>query len=309
MAGAAKALTLYDPVFATLHVISGRHYRRAVTALTLFGGFASTVFWPLALALQQAYDWRVALGVFALLHLVMCLPLHLAAIPAGAPGHIEPSPDSAAHGTVPAVPSTAFAWLAAALAAAAFIAAGVSAHAIGMLVAAGLTAEQAVLAGALIGPMQVAGRGVEFAAGRNVRARTVGTIAFALMVLSLLLFALAHAAPPAAYAFAGVYGASNGVMTIARGTVPAELFGRRDFGTLLGRLARPQLVARAMAPVMLALVFPFDAARTLTPWLMLALGLVGLVAYRQALQVAGKGDAPRHDRGAPRHSDKVEASR
>jgi MFS family permease len=288
--------------------MSGRHYRRAVTALTLFGGFASTVFWPLALALQQAYDWRVAFGVFALLHVVVCLPLHIAAIPAARPREIEPSRPTA-HAVPPAARSAAFAWLAAALAAAAFIAAAVSAHAIGILVAAGLSATQAVFAGALIGPMQVAGRVVEFAAGRNVHARTVGAIAFALMAVSLLLFALAHGVPPAAYAFAVVYGASNGVMTIARGTVPAELFGHRDFGALLGRLARPQLVARAMAPVMLALVFPFDPGRTLTPWLMLALGLAALVAYRRALEVAKKGDAPRNERGAPGHDDKVEVSR
>ncbi len=290
VSGAAMALTLYDPAFATLHVISGASYRRAVTALTLFGGFASTVFWPVALALQQAFGWRSAFGVFASLHLVLCLPLHLVAIPRGAPTVVdparspEPPPVAAARTT-----GATFAWLAAALAAAAFIAAALSVHAIGMLTAAGLTAAEAVLAGALIGPMQVAGRVVEFTAGSSVRARTVGTIAFALMTLSLLLLALAHGVRAAAFAFALVYGASNGVMTIVRGTVPAELFGRRDFGALIGRLARPQLVARAVAPVTLALLFPFDPARTLTPWLLVALGVIALFAYRQAVR--------RHERG------------
>jgi len=285
VSGAAMALTLYDPAFATLHVISGASYRRAVTALTLFGGFASTVFWPLALALQQAFGWRGAFGVFASLHLVVCLPLHLAAIPRGTPTAVDPAPSPEATPAMAAPPMGAtFAWLAAALAAAAFIAAALSVHAIGMLTAAGLTAAEAVLAGALIGPMQVAARVVEFAAGRSVRARTVGTIAFVLMALSLVLLALAHGVQAAAFAFALVYGASNGVMTIVRGTVPAELFGRRNFGALLGRLARPQLVARAVAPVMLALLFPFDPARTLTPWLLFALGVLALVAYRQAVR-------------------------
>ena len=82
VAGAAMALTLYDPAFATLHVMSGALYRRAVTALTLFGGFASTVFWPLALALQQGFGWRTAFGVFAALHLV--------AVPAAALGRDPP---------------------------------------------------------------------------------------------------------------------------------------------------------------------------------------------------------------------------
>ena len=285
VSGAAMALTLYDPAFATLHVISGASYRRAVTALTLFGGFASTVFWPLAFALQQSFGWRGAFGVFASLHVLVCLPLHLAAIPRGTPTAIESGPSPAPSPAVAAAREGAtFAWLAAALAAAAFIAAALSVHAIGMLTATGLTAAEAVLAGALIGPMQVAGRVVEFAAARNVRARTMGTIAFALMVLSLALLALARGVQAAAFAFALVYGASNGVMTIVRGTVPAELFGRRDFGALLGRLARPQLVARAVAPVTLALLFPFDPTRTLTPWLLVVLSVLALVAYRQAVR-------------------------
>ena len=315
VSGAAMALTLYDPAFATLHVISGASYRRAVTALTLFGGFASTVFWPLALALQQAFGWRGALGVFAVLHLVLCLPLHLAAIPLGAPAAVDSlsPPSEPTRTSRHEAKNAAFAWLAAALAAAAFIAAALSVHAIGMLTAAGLTAAEAVLAGALIGPMQVAGRVVEFATGRAVPARTVGTIAFALMTLSLVLLALAHGLSAAAFSFAVVYGASNGVMTIVRGTVPAELFGRRDFGALLGRLARPQLVARAVAPVTLALVFPFDPARTLTPWLLAGLAALAFVAYRMALRRhapsgGAKGDAPRES-GAPWDSDKVEVSR
>ena len=197
VSGAAMALTLYDPAFATLHVMSGTLYRRAVTALTLFGGFASTVFWPLALALQEGWGWRAAFATFAALHIIVCLPVHLAAIPRG-------TPRAGDRAAVPGLPSemadagarATFAWLASALAAAAFIAAALSAHAIGLLTAAGLTAGQAVLAGSLIGPMQVAGRIVEFTAGRRLRARTVGTVAFALMATALLLLALAHGLPP-----------------------------------------------------------------------------------------------------------------
>jgi hypothetical protein len=73
-------------------------------------------------------------------------------------------------------------------------------------------------------------------------------------------------------------------MTIVRGTVPAEIFGRRNFGALLGRLARPQLIARAGAPLALALCFAFDPARTITPYLLVALGLAALIAYRGALR-------------------------
>ncbi len=304
VAGVAMALTLYDPAFATLHVMSGSLYRRAVTALTLFGGFASTVFWPLALALQKGWGWRAAFGTFAALHLVVCLPVHVAAIPRGTPLDVDrPVTPVASQDAADTAARATFAWLAAALAATAFIAAALSVHAIGLLTAAGLTAGEAVLAGSLFGPMQVAGRIVEFTAGRRLRARTVGTLAFALMVAALLLLAVAHGVPAAAFAFALVYGVSNGVMTIVRGTVPAELFGRGGFGALLGRLALPQLVARALAPVALALCFPFDPARTLTPWLLVALGVFAVIAYRQALRRHDRPGteesvAPRERRGA-----------
>ncbi len=286
VAGAAMALTLYDPAFAVLHAISGTSYRRAVTALTLFGGFASTVFWPLSLWLQEAYGWRAAFGAFAAMHVVVCLPLHLVAIPrsvrtdSGSPKASSPSP--------PRVPLDAggatFVRLALALSGASFIASALSAHAIGLLTASGLSAADAVLIGALFGPMQVAGRVLEFTVGKNLRAQTVGTLAFAALAVALLLLSQVRGVMLTALAFALLYGFSNGVMTIVRGTVPAEIFGRRNFGALLGRLARPQLIARAGAPLALALCFAFDPARTITPYLLVALGLAALIAYRGVLR-------------------------
>jgi predicted MFS family arabinose efflux permease len=285
LAGVAMALCLYDPAFATLHHISGMHYRRAVTALTLFGGFASTVFWPASHWLAEAAGWRATFAVYAVLHIVVCLPLHLAAIPRGA-RHVEPVPPPEAQdgSDVTAAVKRTFAWLAIALAAAAFIASAVSAHLIGLMTTAGISAGDAVLIGALIGPMQVAGRVVEFSHGRLLRARTVGTLAFILLALACALLTQLHGLKAAAVGFAMLYGVSNGVMTIVRGTVPAELFGRREFGTLLGRLARPQLIARAVAPVALTLAFPFDPSRTITAYLLGAGGLVALCAYQVAIR-------------------------
>ena len=286
VAGAAMALTLYDPAFAVLHLISGARYRRAVTALTLFGGFASTVFWPLSLWLQEGFGWRAAFGVYAAMHVAVCMPLHLAAIPRAArpegalPAPVSSPPPAAVGGNGRAL----FAWLALALSGASFIASALSAHAIGLLTASGLTATDAVLIGAMFGPMQVTGRVVEFTAGRNLRAQAIGTLAFAMLAAALLVLAQVRGVMQVAILFAILYGFSNGVMTIVRGTVPAELFGRDAFGALLGRLARPQLIARAVAPVALALCFPFDPSRSITSWLLVALGLASFFAYRKALR-------------------------
>jgi predicted MFS family arabinose efflux permease len=288
LAGVAMALCLYDPAFATLHHISGMHYRRAITALTLFGGFASTVFWPASQWLSDAAGWRATFGVYAALHIAVCLPLHLCAIPRGA-RHAEAEPPTEAQEGphITAGIERTFRWLAIALAGAAFMASAVSAHLIGLMTTSGISAGDAVLIGALIGPMQVAGRVVEFSHGRRLHARTVGTLAFVLLAAALALLTQLHGLKAAAVGFALLYGISNGVMTIVRGTVPAELFGRREFGTLLGRLARPQLIARAVAPVTLTLAFPFDPTRAITVYLLAAGGVVSLLAYQIAIRARG----------------------
>jgi hypothetical protein len=285
LAGAAMAACLYDPAFATLHQIAGAAYRRTVTALTLFGGFASTVFWPLSQYLLDAFGWRQAFALYAALHLLVCLPLHLVFVPRSPATRTrivitDPEPTGRPYG------GATFGWLAAALALAAFLGSAIAAHLIDLLTASGLSARDAVLVGALIGPMQVAGRVMEFAFGRHLRALAVGTLAFSLMVVALALFTQVHGVWIVALAFAIVYGWSNGVMTIVRGTVPAELFGQRDYGALLGRLARPQFFLKAIAPAALTLLFIVDPARVLTPLVLLLIAAAALLAYRLAVKSA-----------------------
>ncbi len=282
LAGLAMAACLYDPAFAALHRITGPAYRRSVTALTLFGGFASTVFWPLAQFLLERHGWRATWLIFAALHLLLCLPLHLAFIPGGA-AVVAPAVPATGRAHAPARGAT-FAWLATALALATFVSSSLSAHLIGLLRTQGLTARDAVLVGSLIGPMQVAGRVIEYSLGGRMRAFTVGTLAFTLLAASLVVLALGGGIWIAALAFALAYGWSNGVMTIVRGTVPAELFGQRDYGTLLGRLARPQFFTKAIAPVALTLLFALDATRTLALWGMVIAGIAALAAYQLAIR-------------------------
>ncbi|MEO8344910.1 MAG: MFS transporter [Betaproteobacteria bacterium] len=285
LAGAAMGACLYDPAFATLHQISGTSYRRAVTALTLFGGFASTVFWPLSQYLLDVIGWRYTFAVYAGLHLVVCLPLHLLLVPRVAP-HAAARDEPHAPNVAPAAGGAVFAWLATALALAAFMGTAIAAHLIDLLTATGLSARDAVLIGSLIGPMQVAGRIMEFAFGRHLRALSVGTLAFSLMALSLALFTQVHGVWIVALAFAMIYGWSNGVMTIVRGTVPAELFGPRGYGALLGRLARPQFVLKSSAPLALTLLYTIDPDRAITPYALLLVAIAALVAYRLSLTAA-----------------------
>jgi predicted MFS family arabinose efflux permease len=291
LAGVAMSACLYDPAFATLHQISGTAYRRAVTALTLFGGFASTVFWPLSQYLLDELGWRQAFGVYAGLHLLVCLPVHLLVVPRLPEAHAT-AETSAVLPEVRAGDRAVFGWLAAALALAAFMGTAIAAHVIDLLTATGLTARDAVLVGSLIGPMQVAGRVMEFAFGRNMHGLAVGTLAFALMAASLALFTQVHGVWIVALAFAMIYGWSNGVMTIVRGTVPAELFGPKGYGALLGRLARPQFILKSSAPLALTLLYTVDPDRALTPYVLFAVTLVALGAYRRAIAAAGRRKSP-----------------
>jgi hypothetical protein len=283
LAGIAMAAALYDPVFATLHQIAGASYRRSVTALTLFGGFASTVFWPLSQFLLDTLGWRQAFYTYAVLHLVVCLPIHALAVPAGRHAHM---PHSAADAPRPAHAGPVFWWLAAALSIAAFIGSAIAAHLIGLLTATGLAARDAVLIGSLIGPMQVAGRIMEFAINRRVRAVAMGTFAFVLMAAALAIFTQVHGVWIVALAFVIPYGWANGIMTIVRGTVPAELFGHREYGALLGRLAMPQFVLKAVAPFALTVLFLADPLREYSPYALLALAVAGVAAYRAAVRAS-----------------------
>ena len=282
LAGAAMAATLYDPAFATLHHVAGASYRRSVTALTLFGGFASTVFWPLSQALLEAVGMRATFAIYAGLHLAVCLPLHLVFVPVRhAPAIVPPS----AYAPQPRERAdSVYFWLATALALASLVASAVAAHLIGLLTVSGLTAREAVLVGALIGPMQVAGRVTDLVLGRHMGPIAAGTVAFAMLAASLAVFAMTGGHFALAVLFAVLYGWSNGVLTIVRGTVPAELFGRKGYGALLGRLAAPQFIARALAPAALAGVLMLDVERTVTMWALVACGAVAFIAYRRAVR-------------------------
>jgi hypothetical protein len=157
-----------------------------------------------------------------------------------------------------------------------------------LLAAGGLAARDAVLVGALIGPMQVAGRVMEFAFSSRWPPLMVGTLAFTLLASALILLCLVRGVWILALAFALLYGWSNGVMTIVRGTVPGVLFGSRDYGALLGRLAQPQFILKSFAPVAVTLLFTLDDARRVALYTLAGAGIAALLAYRAA--VRGRND-------------------
>jgi MFS family permease len=254
IAGIAMAMTMYDAAFATLSQHSGRSYRSALTALTLMGGLASTVFWPTSLRGLEWVGWRDTMVFFALLQLVVCLPLHLAFVPRGI-SSTSSAKAGVAHDEHPLpvhARRVAFAGLACAFALNGFIVSVLTVHLISVLQRQGLTLETAVWIGSFFGPMQVAGRVLEFSVGRRFASRIIGMLALTLLVVAIGVLLALDGQVGVALLFAALFGFSNGVVTIVRGTVPAELFGRTGYGRLLGNLAAPALVARAIAPLAFA---------------------------------------------------------
>jgi predicted MFS family arabinose efflux permease len=283
LAGAAMAACLYDPAFATLSQHTGDRYRRAVTTLTLFGGFASTVFWPISQWLLDAFGWRAAFAVYAALHLLVCLPIHRWIVPPR-PASVSSAP-RAAGGARSTPPDNARVNLfSASLALVSFIVGIFAIHVIGLLTAAGLTAQQAVGVAMLFGPMQVAGRIAEMTFAHRVSSVGAGYASFALITAALMALMFVQGLGPAAFAFVVAYGIGNGIQTIVRGTAPAELFGRESLGAIIGRIASASLIARAVAPACFTAVLAFGLTRNQALAGLVGLSIFALVCFGFAVR-------------------------
>ena len=274
--GLGMGCGLYDPAFATLGRLYGAEARPAITTLTLWGGFASTVCWPLSAFLVEHVGWRGTCFAYVGLHLLVTLPLVLGLIPK-APA-LEAGTDRTRKGDGPLSSRERWAFL---LMAGVLVLGGavmtlVSVHLLALLQARGVALASAVTFGALIGPSQVAARVIEIA--NKGRHHPLWTLTAAMSLVALGVVMLALGLPTVALALI-LYGGGNGIYSIARGTVPLALFGPERYALLLGRLARPGLVAQALAPLLGAFVLTHGGADAL--WLVLAalaLSNVGLVA-------------------------------
>ncbi len=299
--GVVLAMTLYDPAFAVLNTVLGVRARRAIMAMTLVAGFASSVFFPLSQLLIETLGWRHALLALAALNLVGCGTAHFVLLRGAAPARRQ-APASRRAGPRRAAPLRsavryrAF-WgllLAQSLNIAVF--AVTLFHLIPLLIERGFGAAGAVLAASLLGPMQVAGRIVvvafeyRAAAGRGAAAGPVGGAALA---LSLAGAALLFALEPGSWligVFALLYGAGNGIMSIVRGTAVPELIGREGIGAVSGAIATAANVARAAAPVVAAMIWAGFGGYGAVIWAMIALSALALAAFAFALSGRRRGD-------------------
>ena len=257
--GLAMRMTLYDAAFAALVQVTPTRGRRAISYLTLFGGFASTVFWPIGYALNASVGWRTTLLVFAAVNLLVCMPLHWfglarrdqegpaqAATDAGAK-----SADPPLEGTARTIGMVLFGLIGATTA---VVFGAMAVHLVPILEATGLALATAVLLASLKGFAQVAGRIWDLTLARKWHPISVGRVSIAFLPLSFLVLMLGGATFWTALAFTLLFGVSNGLVTIVRGAVPLALFGAKGYGAVLGILATPYLLLAALSPAAFALV-------------------------------------------------------
>jgi hypothetical protein len=274
--GVAIAASLYDPAFASLGRIFGAAARRPITALTLAGGFASTVSWPATHVLLEAVGWRGTYLVYAALLAGVAAPLHAFVLPRTRADVSAPSPGPAQVPSVVLPPSGwPFVLLAAAFAAYAFVPSGLSAHLLAIFGRTGIDAATVVVIGALFGPAQVAARIGELVLARRIHPLNVARFAVGMLLAAFALLALLGLSVATAATFAVMFGMANGLLTIARGAVPLALFGAAGYGHLMGRIGGPFLVMQAIAPLVLA----FVAERTSDPAVLAVVAAFALISF------------------------------
>ena len=246
--GVGMGTGLYDAVFAALGRMYGTEARGPITNLTLFGGFASTICWPLSAFMIEHIGWRTACLVYAALHLLLVLPLQMAVV-GQAPAKVntnQSDQEIRARGeTNIENEALIFSLLAAVLSIAAGVGSIVVVHLLIFLQARGLDFAAAVGLGALFGPAQVAARVVERLFGSHYHPIWTMVASCLLMTVGLLML---FGAVPALPIVILVYGAGYGVSWIGRGTLPLALFGPVRFPRLMGKLAFPSLIVQAVAP-------------------------------------------------------------
>lgn len=250
--GAGMGAGLYDASFAMLGTLYGQSARSAITTLTLYGGFASTICWPLSAFLVERYGWRSACFVYAGIQLFVSLPLLLATLPCRQTANVTTSRSGIAPASVDGRRRLQLVLLTIALPLSAFVSSVVAVQLLTLLQAAGESLAVAVGYGMLIGPAQVGGRIVEMTFGKRFDA--LWTLLSGAVLIALGLILIWTSLPILALAIV-VYGAGNGVWSIARGAVPLALFGRDHYATVMGRLARPALLASAAAPFVAGVMF------------------------------------------------------
>ena len=245
----SSGMVQYQAAFATLVESDAHSASRSITYLTLIGGFASTIFWPITTMLANHLSWREIYLVFAALNFLVCMPLHIWIRSLGKTAH--GAPVGARPTVVGAVPpqrrqrtmlivSVAFALLG-------FTLSAMLVHLVPMLGSLGLGAA-AVVIGSLFGPAQVFSRLINMIFGKRLSPTGLAVLSAGLIVSGVVILLISADWLPGAVAFAICLGLGSGINSIAQGSLPLYLAGSEGYGAMTGKLTAARLAVGAVAP-------------------------------------------------------------
>jgi MFS family permease len=283
--GASMAMLLYEPAFMVVTKLYPARLRQAITRITLVGGFASTLCYPSVAALIAGLGWRGALVVMGLVLIGVVAPLHAWALRAPASAGRAAQGDDTDDATLrQALREPAFWLLTATFTGYAFVSTAFWAHVMPAFAAKGFSESQALAVLVWFGPAQVAGRFVHAVVGGGVRLRALGLVVLMAVPAALALFAVG-ATVPVLIGFALLFGVANGLVTIVRGGLVPEYFGRAHIGRISGAMSAVGLLARAAAPYLVALLLlPLGGYREVM-FALAGLGLLTAFAFAAARQL------------------------
>lgn len=286
--GLASPFSMSQGALTGLAAVSGPSARRAIAMLMVLSGLSSTIFWPVIAALEEALGWRGACVILALIHLFICAPIPwiVMRVPKGnepeADREAEPEPAPLLR---PEQRRLGFILAAVTFSASGLVSWGLPLHLIEIVARLGQPGDAAVFIAALVGPAQLVARFVEMTAGQRVNILTTNFAALALMPVAVLLPIVFGPSLATVLGLVLLYGVTSGLVSVARNVLPLMLFGRAGYGLMLGRLALPQNLAFAVAPLLYAWIMDsFGTGATLV--LSLAPMLLAVASMMWLMRIA-----------------------
>ena len=278
--GAALAATLYTPVFAIVTRRFPQDFRRAIITMTFLGGLASSVFIPLSAWLIASFGWRHAVLALAAVHLLLCAPLHFVCLRGAPPA--TPVPAGGGHSPSTLLRSAPFLLIGVFVVGMMGITAAIPPHLISLLRESGLREAWVIAIPATIGVMQVLGRLLLYFFEHRFDLHVANRLIPVLIPLALGALIAGAASPLAGLLFVLLYGLGNGMLTIVKGTAIAQYVSREHVASLNGALGLPQAVARAIAPLLLGLMWTREVGYRWGLALLLVVGVVSALALALA---------------------------
>jgi MFS family permease len=287
--GLAMAGLLYETAFAlVIRTFDDASRRlRALAAITVMGGLASTVFLPALGWLTQHVGWRMTLAIGAVAVATAALAMHLRVLPAfpQTPVHASAAQARASRRT------PRFLGLASVFVTATLTALAVTTLLVAWLTERGVSSTVAATVLAMLGLAQLPGRVWLLGERRALSPATLTTLALLLQATGVAGIALAST-PLAAAMWVAVMGLGAGLHTLARPLLVQQLYGSAHSGYWNGQLARAQGFGRAFGPVLAVAL----ADRTSVPFVLLAASAALLalvpVAYRLVRDPAPIHESP-----------------